>query len=122
MPAQHLQIGFGGGCHWCTEAVYNSLAGVHEVRQGYISSLPPHEQFSEAVLATFDEEQISLKVLIEIHIRTHASSSSHSMREKYRSAIYVGDNALKNRCESILEFLQARIDKPLVTQVPMRFF
>ena len=35
--------GFGGGCHWCTEAVFQSLRGVTEVAQGFIAADPPHQ-------------------------------------------------------------------------------
>ncbi|MGJ8671076.1 MAG: peptide-methionine (S)-S-oxide reductase, partial [Oceanococcus sp.] len=45
----HARIGFGGGCHWCTEAVFNALRGVEQVSQGFIKSDPPHDSFSEAV-------------------------------------------------------------------------
>ena len=30
------EVGFGGGCHWCTEAVFQALRGVQEVEQGFI--------------------------------------------------------------------------------------
>ena len=36
-------IGFGGGCHWCTEAVFEAIAGVTQVEQGWITSVPPDE-------------------------------------------------------------------------------
>ena len=81
-------IGFGGGCHWCTEAVFQSLRGVTIVEQGFIGADPPDDALSEAVRLHFDPAQIPLPVLIEIHLRTHASASDHSMRGKYRSAIY----------------------------------
>ena len=61
------QIGFGGGCHWCTEAVFASLKGVDRVEQGWIASYGDAESFSEAVIVTFNEEQIPLKDLIQIH-------------------------------------------------------
>lgn len=114
---QSSQIGFGGGCHWCTEAVFSSLVGVSCVQQGFIRSQPPKDQYSEAVLIQYNEEKISLFKLIEIHLRTHASFSAHSMREKYRSAIYVENDAMAEKCEEVLNALQARFDEPLVTQV-----
>ena len=67
------RIGFGGGCHWCTEAVFDSLLGVQQMQQGYVRSKPPAEAESEAVLVDFDSDAISLKLLIEIHLRTHSS-------------------------------------------------
>lgn len=81
------KLGFGGGCHWCTEAVFQSILGVTSVQQGWIGSLPPYDSLSEAVLVSFDD-RISFERLIEIHLLTHSSTSNHSRREKYRSAIY----------------------------------
>src|SRR3954451_12716902 len=82
------KIGFGGGCHWCTEAVFLSLKGVEQVEQGWIASQPPYDAFSEAVVVTYDPLVITLTDLITIHLHTHASTSNHSMRQKYRSAVY----------------------------------
>ena len=80
-------IGLGGGCHWCTEAVFLNLKGVVRVEQGWISASGAVE-FSEAVLVHFNPEKISIKDLIAVHLHTHKSTSSHSMRSKYRSAVY----------------------------------
>jgi len=114
-------IGFGGGCHWCTEAVFNSLKGVEQVTQGFIKSTPPADALSEAVQLQFNPNEIPLAVLVEIHLRTHASTSNHSFREKYRSAIYLQSdtaaNDLHDEVVLILKQLQDQFDKPLVTQV-----
>ena len=48
------KIGFGGGCHWCTEAIFQALNGVESVEQGWISSLNPYDTFSEAVIVHFN--------------------------------------------------------------------
>jgi len=112
-----IQIGFGGGCHWCTEAVFAALHGVYQVQQGHISSTAPNDTYSEAVLLDYDEQQIDLKTLIAVHLRTHASSSQHSMRSKYRSAIYVEDDDLAIRCNRLVTELQNEFENPLITQV-----
>jgi len=117
MKTGKIKIGFGGGCHWCTEAVFSALKGIDIVNQGFIKSHPPNDQFSEAVWIQFDENEIPLAKLIEIHLHTHASSSAHSMREKYRSAIYVEGEAIAVACRDILTDLQAPFEKPLVTEV-----
>jgi len=114
---QSSQIGFGGGCHWCTEAVFASLRGVVRVQQGFLGSHAPHDFYSEAVLVDFDSSAVSLDILIEIHLRTHASTSSHSMREKYRSAVYVHDENQEQHCRFVVENLQQAFEKPLITQV-----
>ncbi|MDP5231207.1 MAG: peptide-methionine (S)-S-oxide reductase, partial [Cellulophaga sp.] len=82
------EIGFGGGCHWCTEAVFQNLKGISNVSQGWIASDKNNTAFSEAVIVEFDSHKIDLKTLIQIHLQTHKSTSNHSMRKKYRSAVY----------------------------------
>ncbi len=111
------KIGFGGGCHWCTEAVFQSLCGVEKVEQGFIKADPPHDSFSEAVLIEFDAATIPLETLIEIHLRTHASTSHHKMRGKYRSAVYVFDSRQASESQRALKILEQGFDQPLVTQI-----
>ncbi|OAB75815.1 peptide-methionine (S)-S-oxide reductase [Cochleicola gelatinilyticus] len=82
------KIGLGGGCHWCTEAVFQLLKGVTAVAQGYIASDGENTSFSEAVIVTFNTEVISLHTLLSVHLQSHKSRSNHSFREKYRSAVY----------------------------------
>tara|TARA_B100000795_G_scaffold173674_1_gene130984 strand:- start:4871 stop:5212 length:342 start_codon:yes stop_codon:yes gene_type:complete len=50
----HIKIGLGGGCHWCTEAVFMSLKGVRSVRQGWIAS---DAKAPERVCPNFWEKQ-----------------------------------------------------------------
>lgn len=95
------KIGFGGGCHWCTEAVFQSLKGVEKVEQGWISSSSPNDSFSEAVIVHFNDE-INLDVLIEIHLLTHSSANNHRFRDKYRSAVYFFDQSDKSLIDEIL--------------------
>ncbi|MDD9908223.1 MAG: peptide-methionine (S)-S-oxide reductase [Ahrensia sp.] len=109
------RIGLGGGCHWCTEAVFQSLKGVERVEQGFIRSLPPHESWSEAVIVHFDSGLIGLRSLIDIHLRTHASTSNHSMRGKYRSAVYAFDDEQFEPAQELLTHLASGFDEPLVT-------
>lgn len=111
------QVGFGGGCHWCTEAVFQSVKGVSEVKQGFIRSDPPHDDYSEAVELTFDPEKISLDSLISVHLATHASTSDHKMRGKYRSAIYVFEGTQRNEAEAALSRISADTDAEFVTLV-----
>lgn len=111
------KIGFGGGCHWCTEAVFQSLRGVESVEQGWIASNGEQEAFSEAVVVHFDEKIIPLRILIEIHLHTHSSTSNHSMREKYRSAVYAFEVDQIHESNQIIKELQNGFDKKLITQV-----
>lgn len=110
-------IGFGGGCHWCTEAVFASLRGVVAVEQGFARSEPPAQSWSEAVRISFDRGVIPLRVLTEIHLRTHASASDHKMRGKYRSAVYTTSDAQSDEARGLLNDLRTGFDGRLVTQV-----
>ena len=75
------------------------------------------------MIAHFDPEQVSLATLIEIHLRTHASTSNHTMRGKYRSAVYAFDKAQQEQAQAILDNLQEQFDEPLVTRaLPYRSF
>jgi peptide-methionine (S)-S-oxide reductase len=121
--AEVQRIGFGGGCHWCTEAVFAALRGVIGVEQGFIRADAPDDNFSEAVLLTFQPDKISLGSLIEIHLRTHSSTSNHSMRSKYRSAVYVMDEVQADAARRVLIELGPGFDAPLVTRIlPFRAF
>ena len=121
--AKIKRIGLGGGCHWCTEAVLQVVPGVMKVEQGYIASEGEAAAFSEAVIVQFDTEVVSLKQLIRLHLQTHHSTSSHSFRKKYRSAVYYfqpeeGEESLK-----ILEQLQRDFEKKIITEIlPFRSF
>ncbi|KZM47527.1 peptide-methionine (S)-S-oxide reductase [Labrenzia sp. OB1] len=117
MTEAEVKIGLGGGCHWCTEAVFQAVAGISKVDQGFISSDPPEDAWSEAVIVTFDPAVLPLEVLIEIHLRTHSSTSAHKMRGKYRSAIYVYDAGTGVKIGRVLHALQRGFDDPLVTKV-----
>lgn len=111
-----LKIGFGGGCHWCTEAVFQSLIGVTQVEQGWIASTGSNDTFSEAVKVTFNPNKITLKTLIEVHLHTHNSAANHTMRTKYRSAIYYFDDNQKHESELIIKALQIDFDKKIITK------
>ncbi len=117
------KIGLGGGCHWCTEAVFQSLKGVHKVEQGFVASEKENSSFSEAVIVHFDNSKISLKDLIAIHLHTHKSTSEHSMRSKYRSAIYIFSEKDETLTTKILSDLEDDFERKLITQVlPFKAF
>ena len=111
------KIGFGGGCHWCTEAVFQSLRGVLSVEQGYIASTEPNSSFSEAVIVSYDPLTLDTKSLIEIHIRTHSSTSTHRLRDKYRSAVYFFSETQSHAAVQALHEIQKEFEKEIVTLV-----
>jgi peptide-methionine (S)-S-oxide reductase len=113
-----LKIAFGGGCHWCTEAIFQSLIGVNKVEQGWISStIPSATTPSEAVIVHFDASLISLDILTEIHLFTHNATSNHTFRQKYRSAVYTFSQSQQKKAQTILERKQRLFEKSLVTKV-----
>lgn len=117
------RLGVGGGCHWCTEAVFEQLRGVTRVEQGFIASVRPDDALSEAVLLDVDEETLPLAVLIEVHLRTHASQSDHSMRGKYRSAVYAEDPSDLARIGAELRRLNTELGGGVITRaLPLRRF
>ncbi|AZQ43956.1 peptide-methionine (S)-S-oxide reductase [Nonlabens ponticola] len=116
-------IGLGGGCHWCTEAVFKRVYGVNHVRQGYIKSVSPDHTFSEAILLKFDARVVSLERLLEIHLATHSSTSMHQRRTDYRSAAYYLDDATGLLLSDLIVTLSRKHHKKYILQVlPMVAF
>lgn len=111
------EIALGGGCHWCTEAVFQSLIGVEKVNQGWVNSYDDTETFSEAVVVAFNSKVISLEALIEIHLHTHKSTVAHSFRGKYRSAIYTFSEIQLERSNLILQKFQVDFSEKIITKV-----
>ena len=109
------KIGFGGSCHWCTEAVFQSLKGVEKVEQGWIASEEAQE-FHEAVIVHYRPQLIPLEILVEVHLYTHNSTSDHSMRKRYRSAIYTYNREQKEQADGIMKKLQRDFSEPLITK------
>ncbi len=103
--------------------MFQSLKGVVAVEQGFVASTKENNTFSEAVIVHFKPETISISVLIEIHLLTHKSTSQHTMRKKYRSAIYIFSETQNKSVLKILETLQLKFDKPFITKVlPFKAF
>jgi len=111
------EIGFGGSCHWCTEAIFQSLKGVTNVQQGWITNPNEPERYSEAVLVRFNPQMIPLETLIEVHLYTHSCTSVHSMRGKYRSAIYCFSAAQITTAVEAIATLQCNFTEPIITEI-----
>ncbi len=111
------KTGFGGGCHWCTEAVFSSLKGVLSVQQGWIASNGENTSFSEGVIVEYDTAIITLNILIAVHLHTHSSTSQHSMRGKYRSAVYTFNQEDATLAAVAIRTLQNEFDETIITNV-----
>jgi len=111
------KIGFGGGCHWCTEAVFQHVDGVSKVDQGWIASTVPHDVFSEAVIVHYDSAKVELCKLVHVHLKTHSCTSDHSMRGKYRSAVYFFDKEDEMLSQMCIRELQREFQDNILTMV-----
>lgn len=109
--------GFGGGCHWCTEGVFQILRGVSQVNQGFLQSTAPDDAWAEGVVVRFDPEIISLDILIEVHLRTHSANSDYSPNGRYRSAVYFRVADQRHRADTVITRLRQKVDSAVRTKV-----
>ncbi len=94
-------LALGGGCHWCTEAVFQQIPGVLSVKQGYLKSISPNDSWSEGIIIEYDAK-VSLELLIDVHLQTHQSKVNHSRRTDYRSAIYYNNEDDREELEVVM--------------------
>ncbi len=92
----------GGGCFWCTEAIYQDIIGVEQVVSGYANGQKENPTYrevctgrtghNEVVQITFDPEVISYAELLEIFWRVHDPTTLNrqgaDVGTQYRSGIY----------------------------------
>ncbi len=123
----------GGGCFWCTEAVFVQVRGVEDVESGYCNGQtlqPSYEQVcsgrtghNEVVRLRFDPAQISVREILEIffliHDPTTLNRQGHDSGTQYRSGIYVSTPEQAQVAKDLLrEMAQSGVyDRPLVTEV-----
>lgn len=126
-------ITLGGGCFWCTEAVYVKVRGVTDVESGYCNGhvvKPSYEQVcggdtghNEVVKLVFDPAQISLREILEIffviHDPTTLNRQGNDAGTQYRSGIYVSSPEQGEIAGIMLaEMAQAKVfGRPIVTEV-----
>lgn len=133
MSAQHPTITLGGGCFWCTEAVYVKVKGIVDVESGYCNGhvqRPSYEQVctgqtghAEVVKLVFDPAQISLRDILEIffviHDPTTLNAQGHDHGTQYRSGIYFSSPDQQQVAQEVIAELQASgvYRRPIVTEV-----
>lgn len=130
---------FGGGCFWCTEAVFQSLRGVERVVPGYAggeNQRPSYEEVStgetghaEVIKVDFDPEQISYRDLLNVFFGTHNPTEhnrqGNDVGSQYRSAIFFSDDRQKREAQALISELTSEqvFDRPIVTTVePLKNF
>ena len=123
----------GGGCFWCTEAIFNSLKGIQEAIPGYSGGTTVNPSYNEVctgktghaevVKITYDPETITTEQILEIFFRTHDPTSLNrqgaDVGTQYRSIIiYTNENQKRAALEIISEMEKEKVyEKPIVTSV-----
>jgi peptide-methionine (S)-S-oxide reductase len=135
----HEAATLGGGCFWCTEAVFTELNGVEKVECGYSGgtvSNPSYQQVctgrtghAEVVQVTFDPAVISyrniLQVFFAMHDPTTLNRQGADVGTQYRSVIFYHTPEQKVTAEQVIKEIQAAgiWSAPIVTEVhPFRVF
>jgi len=132
--SKNLEIAvFGGGCFWCTEAIFTRLKGVENVESGYAGGHvdnPSYEEVSmgttghaEAIQIEFDPNIIKFEDLLNVFFATHDPTTLNrqgaDIGEQYRSAIFYTSPEQKRVAEEFIRKLsnEGTFDDPIVTEV-----
>ena len=125
-------ITLGGGCFWCTEAVFVRVRGVTDVESGYCNGLqarqPSYEEvcrgdtgYNEVVRLRYDPALISLPDLLtifcSIHDPTSLNRQGNDVGTQYRSGVYFSEPSDQPGIVQTLRDLQASFSQSLVTEV-----
>lgn len=124
---------FGGGCFWCTEAVFLELRGVEKVESGYAGGATENPSYeavctgrtghAEVIQITFDPATISFRDLLEVFFATHDPTTLNrqgaDVGTQYRSAIFYHSPEQQAAAEAMIAERNASGDfaSPIVTQV-----
>lgn len=133
MINKNLQLAtFGGGCFWCTEAVFLEVKGVEKVVSGYSGgNAPGHPTYreicsgltghAEVVQVTFDANMISYDDILVIFMTTHDPTTLNRQGgdrgTQYRSVIYYHNEKQKEIAALVLKELVSYYENPVVTEM-----
>lgn len=128
-----MKATFGGGCFWCTEAIFQQLAGVNTVLPGYMGGHkenPTYEEVctgetghAEVVQIDYNPNKISYKNLLGVFFKTHDPTTlnrqGNDIGTQYRSAVFYHDAEQKFEAETFINKLTEEnvFDSPIVTEV-----
>lgn len=121
----------GGGCFWCTEAVFQQLKGVQTVESGYTGGQianPTYEQIcegttghAEVVRLSFDPAVISFREILEvfftIHDPTTLNRQGNDVGTQYRSVIYYHSPQQQEIAKHVICEMANVWDAPIVTEL-----
>jgi peptide methionine sulfoxide reductase msrA/msrB len=122
---------FGGGCFWCTEAVFQGLKGVISVESGYSGGEtddPTYREIcsgetghAEVIQISYDPEIISYEDLVRVHLGTHDPTTLNAqgadVGTQYRSVIFYQSDEERRIAEEVIEEAGNLVDDDIVTEV-----
>jgi peptide-methionine (S)-S-oxide reductase len=133
MNKKNLQMAtLGGGCFWCTEAVFQEVKGVEKVVSGYsggsVPGRPTYREIcsgltghAEVVQITFDADVISYKEILVIFMTTHDPTTLNRQGAdrgtQYRSVIFYHDETQKEIAENVVKEVAKYYENPVVTEI-----
>jgi peptide-methionine (S)-S-oxide reductase len=117
MPDKREIAVFGGGCFWCTEAVFKMIKGVVSVEPGYAGGTkenPTYEEVStgetghiEVTKIEFDPDNISFRELLSVFFSSHDPTSvdrqGDDVGHQYRSAIFYTTTEQKDISQEVIK-------------------
>lgn len=131
--AQTETATFGGGCFWCTEAIFKSLKGVETVESGYSGGQtinPTYKEVctgetghAEVVQIIFNPNVISFRELLEVFWGTHDPTSLNRQGAdsgtQYRSVVFYHSQQQKETAEKYKAELNKEnvYNKPVITEI-----
>lgn len=122
----------GGGCFWCTEAVFQEVKGVEKVVSGYAGGNAPGRPtyreicsgltgHAEVIQITFDANVISYADLLVIFMTTHDPTTLNrqgaDVGTQYRSVIFYHNKEQKEIAETVVTELAPYFDSKIVTEI-----
>lgn len=122
---------FGGGCFWCTEAVFGSLKGIVSAMPGYAGGHienPSYEEVSmgdtghaEVTRIEFDPSEITFKELLTVFFATHDPTTlnrqGNDIGPQYRSLILYASEGQRRQAEEYIKEVQNLFTDPIVTEL-----
>ena len=122
----------GGGCFWCTEAVFQEVKGVEKVISGYSGGNAPGKPtyreicsgltgHAEVIQITFDANVVSFEDLLVIFMTTHDPTTLNQQGAdrgtQYRSVIYYQNENQKKVSEEVLKQIQPYYNDKIFTEI-----
>jgi peptide-methionine (S)-S-oxide reductase len=121
----------GGGCFWCTEAVYQQVQGVEKVESGYSGGHLPDPTYehicegntghAEVVRVHFDNDTVSYRDMLEIfftiHDPTTLNRQGNDVGTQYRSVIYTHSTEQMVTAREVIAAMASVWDAPIVTEL-----